>query len=311
MVIQMSDHITVLKEEAISYLNVHPNGIYVDATLGGGGHSEGILTRLKDGHLYAFDQDTEAIKRATSRLEQFANITIIQDNFVNLKARLEEYAIDGIDGILFDLGVSSFQFDTPERGFSYQFDHRLDMRMNQNESLSAYQIINTYSEPDLAKIIFQYGEEPFARIIARQIVRKRLEKPIETTLELVDVIKQSLPEKVLKKKGHPAKQTFQALRIAVNDELGVLRMALKDAVSLLSPGGRIVTISFHSLEDRICKQLFRELSSDLTPKDVMILPSERPILSLITKHVITPSEGEILANNRAKSAKLRAAEKTR
>lgn len=306
----MSEHITVLKETAINYLNIKPEGTYVDATLGGGGHSEAILKHLKNGRLFAFDQDQEAIERAKARLASFANVTIIQDNFVNIKARLQELSVTQMDGILFDLGVSSFQFDTPERGFSYQFDHRLDMRMDQRGALTAADIVNTYSEKDLAHILFQYGEEPFARIIARKIIQRRAEKPIETTFELVEVIKRSLPDKVLRKKGHPAKQTFQALRIAVNDELGVLRRALNDAVTMLAPGGRIVTIAFHSLEDRICKTLFRDLSSISVPKGVMILPTEKPILSLITRHVVSPSEAEISANNRAKSAKLRAAEKT-
>jgi 16S rRNA (cytosine1402-N4)-methyltransferase len=238
-------------------------------------------------------------------------LTVIQDNFVNIKSNLQMLNVDSIDGILFDLGVSSFQFDTPERGFSYQYDHQLDMRMNQDASLDAYEIVNTYSEKAIADILFQYGEEPFARIIARNIVKNRAMKPISTTLELVEVVKQSLPDKVLRKKGHPAKQTFQALRIAVNDELAVLRLALTDAISLLKPGGRIVTITFHSLEDRICKLLFRDLSTITIPKGVMILPTEKPLISLVTKHVVTPSETEIVANNRAKSAKLRAAEKNR
>lgn len=305
----MAEHISVLKQEAIEALNIREDLIYVDMTLGGGGHSEAILKKLSTGKLYAIDQDEYAIAYAKQRLNSYQNITYIQSNFENMREALKEYHVTGIDGILFDLGVSSFQFDLPERGFSYHFDSPLDMRMDQNQALSAYEIVNTYSQEELSKIFFEYGEEPFGKSIARRIVETRAKMPIETTFQLVDIIKKSLPSKVLNKKGHPAKQTFQALRIAVNNELGVFEKALRDSIALLNPGGRIVVITFHSLEDRICKQVFKEYSTIEVPKGLPIIVTEKPILTLINKKVIVPGEDELKNNNRAHSAKMRVAEK--
>jgi len=305
----MAEHVSVLKQEAIEALNIRQDKIYVDMTLGGGGHSEAILNQLTTGHLYAFDQDEFAIDFAKKRLSAFSNITYIQSNFEYLKDEMKEYHITGVDGFLFDLGVSSFQFDLPERGFSYQFDNPLDMRMDQGQSLTAYEIVNTYTYESLSKIFFEYGEEPFARSIAKRIVETRLSMPIETTFQLVDIIKKSLPSKILHKKGHPAKQTFQALRIAVNNELGVFEKALRDSISMLNPGGRIVVITFHSLEDRICKQIFREYSTIDIPKGLPIIVTEIPTLTLINKKVILAGDSELENNNRAHSAKMRVAEK--
>jgi len=310
MVILMKVHVPVLLEEAIEYLNIRGDGIYVDMTLGGGGHSEEILKRLTKGHLFAFDQDEYALEKAKGRLLKYANITYIRDNFCSLSARLKIHNVSGVDGILFDLGVSSFQFDIPERGFSYQLDSPLDMRMDHNSPLDAKTIVNEYSEKELTDIFFRFGEEPFSRQIARSIMTSRKEQPIMTTLQLVDVIKKALPERILRQKGHPAKQTFQALRIAVNDELNVLQKALVQAIDLLNPGGRLVTIAFHSLEDRIIKNIFKEKATISVPKGVPLIVLDTPPLKLVTKHVVKPSEAEVLANNRAHSARLRAVEKT-
>ena len=304
-----STHVPVLLREAINALAIKPDGIYIDATLGGGGHSEAILDRLTTGRLIAFDQDVYAIEKAQERLRNHANITFINANFADLAERLTDCGITAVDGILYDLGVSSFQFDTPERGFSYQHDAPLDMRMDQSATFSAYDIVNDWSADEIADILFRYGEESFGRQIARAIVKARNPEPIRTTFELVAVIKSALPAKVLAKKGHPAKQTFQALRIAVNDELGAFARSLEQAVDLIHPGGRIVVITFHSLEDRIAKTFFRDRSTIVIPKGLAIIPTERPLLRLINNHVVIPSESELLANNRAKSAKLRAVEK--
>lgn len=306
----MNEHVPVLLQEAIHYLDLHDDGTYVDATLGGGGHSEAILRQLRKGRLFAFDQDDYALERAKTRLKHYDNVVFIRDNFRNLRARLQEQGVDSVDGILFDLGVSSFQFDIPERGFSYQFDAPLDMRMDPSGELDARQIVNEYPEARISEILFRYGEEPFARKIARKIVEARAKTPIATTFQLVDTVKSALPEKVLRQKGHPAKQTFQALRIAVNDELRALEAALQQAIQILKPAGRLVTITFHSLEDRICKTIFRDFATINVPKGLPVLITEKPVLKLLTKHVVTPSEAEILANNRAHSAKLRAVEKT-
>lgn len=306
-----SNHVSVLLNEAIDGLSIKSNGIYVDCTLGGGGHSSEILKRIKDGHLYAFDQDPYAISRSSARLSQISdNFTIIEDNFLNIKKDLEGYGISSVDGVLYDLGVSSFQFDIPERGFSYNHDAILDMRMNTNQTLTAKDIVNDYSFNDLRRIFYLYGEEPFSKEIARNIEKERKVKPIETTLELVEIIKKALPAKALRKKGHPAKQVFQALRIAVNNELDVFTKSLEDSLSILKSGGRIVVISFNSLEDRICKQLFKEkVSSDL-PSDLPIKDSEiKREFKLINTKVITPSEEELRSNNRSHSAKMRIIEK--
>jgi 16S rRNA (cytosine1402-N4)-methyltransferase len=302
-------HATVLLKETVDLLSVRPGGIYVDATLGGGGHSEEILSRLTYGRLYAFDRDDYAIARASSRLSRFANITYVKSDFAHLAEELEARGITAIDGIVYDLGVSSFQFDMPDRGFSYRNDAPLDMRMDRDASLSARDIVNGWSAADLADILFRYGEESFARPIANAIVAARKTKAIETTGELVDIIRSVLPAKILAKKGHPAKQAFQALRIAVNDELGQLSASLQQAVGLLNPGGRIAVITFQSLEDRIVKRYFRSLAVIEVPKGLPVMTTEKPLLRLVNEHVLIPSEAEISANNRAKGAKLRVAEK--
>jgi 16S rRNA (cytosine1402-N4)-methyltransferase len=308
-VIQLEKHIPVLLDEVIENLNIRDGLTYVDMTLGGAGHSSVILSKIPNGHLYGFDQDDFAIKKAKEKLADFSNYSIIKDNFYNAKSRLNEIGINQVDGILFDLGVSSFQFDIPERGFSYKFDNELDMRMNQNSSLTAKEIVNTYSYENLVLILFKYSEEKYARRIVKNIIREREIKPINTTFELVDVIKKSLPNKVLSKKGHPAKKTFQALRIAVNDELNVFASALENAIELLAPKGRIAVITFHSLEDRICKQIFRKHSTIDIPEGVPIIVTEKPLLKLINRKVIVAKESELEYNNRAHSAKLRVVEK--
>lgn len=308
----MSDqykHVSVLLNESIDMLNIKPDGIYVDMTLGGGGHSEAILNRLSTGKLIGFDQDIYAINKAKERLKSYPNMIYVNQNFVHVKSALAELNISQVDGFIYDLGVSSFQFDIPERGFSYQYDSPLDMRMNQESDLTAHHIVNEYSFEDILQILYRYGEEPNARLIASGIVKFRQLKPINTTFELVEVIKKSLPMKILSKKGHPAKQTFQALRIAVNDELRVFETSLRQAIDLLAPKGRIAVITFHSLEDRICKQIFKELSVIEVPKGLPIIITEKPLLRLVNNHVITASETELNNNNRAKSAKLRVCEK--
>lgn len=302
----MSEHITVLKEEAVEALNIKDDGIYVDATLGGGGHSSLILSKLKKGHLYSFDQDDYAISRAKEKLDTVGNnYTIIKSNFVNLKERLNELGVYHIDGILYDLGVSSFQFDMEERGFSYRLDGPLDMRMNQNQELSAKTIVNEWPVSKLIEIFYRYGEEKFAKQIAFQIDKVRREKEISTTFELVDIIKSALPQKVLKQKGHPAKQVFQALRVAVNDELTVFEKSLLDALDMLNSDGRAVVITFQSLEDRICKSIFKEKSTLDIPEGVPIIIKEEAPFELISRKPILPSDEELNNNNRSHSAKMR------
>ena len=301
------EHITVLLEKAIEQLNIKEDGIYVDCTLGGAGHSSLILSKLKSGHLYSFDQDDFAINIAKERLDKIGkNYTIIRSNFVNIKAELEKLGVTKVDGILYDLGVSSFQFDDAKRGFSYNSDAKLDMRMDSSKNFSAHDIVNKYSYDELVRIFYMYGEEPFSKQIARKIIENR---PINTTLELVEVIKKALPQKVLNSKGHPAKRIFQALRIEVNDELKVFEKSLNDAINLLNIDGRVVVISFHSLEDRICKTIFKDNSTINIPKGLPIINKELPKLELITKHPITPSIDELENNNRAHSAKMRVARK--
>ena len=303
-------HYSVLLHEAVKELNINPDGIYVDCTLGGGGHSSLILNSLKNGHLYAFDQDIYAINRAKERLDKIGNnYTIINANFKELKKELNNIGVNSIDGIIYDLGVSSFQLDIPERGFSYRFDAPLDMRMDQRKELNAYKIVNEYSFNDLVSIFYRYGEEPFSKQIARKIEEARKTKPISTTFELVDVIKSALPQKVLNKKGHPAKQVFQALRIAVNDELRVFEDSINDALDMLNSKGRAVVITFQSLEDRICKTVFKERSTLNIPKGVPILIKEGAPFELITRHPILPSEEELSENLRSHSAKMRVIEK--
>ena len=305
------NHISVLLNESIQQLNIKKNGVYVDCTLGGGGHSSEILKRIPNGHLYAFDQDSFAINTADEKLKKIAsNYTIINENFVNIKVALEEENVYGVDGILYDLGVSSFQLDIPERGFSYRFDGPLDMRMDQTAELDAYTVVNTYDEKSLVRILFEYGEEKFARLIARKIVSEREKKPIETTLELVEIIKKALPASALRNSSHPAKQTFQAIRIEVNHELDILKKALEDGLSLLNKNGRMVVITFHSLEDRIVKKLFKEKTTLQLPKDLPYIPEGYEIeFKLINSKVILPSESEISNNLRSHSAKMRVIEK--
>lgn len=304
-------HYSVLLKESIDLLNIKPDGIYVDCTLGGGGHSLEVLKRLTTGHLYAFDQDKYAIKKAEERLALYKDkLTIINSNFANIKSELLELGIDHVDGVLYDLGVSSFQFDIPDRGFSYRFDGPLDMRMNQDDGLSCYDVVNTYSESELRKIFYEYGEEKFAPSIAKNIVKSRAIKPIETTFELVDVIKKSLPAAVLRKSGHPAKQTFQALRIEVNGELDVLKESLEASLSILKENGRVVVITFQSLEDRIVKQLFKKYTTLDIPKGLPYVPDYMKLeYKLVNNKVILPSVEELSENNRSHSAKLRAIEK--
>lgn len=305
------NHISVLLNESIQQLNIKKNGVYVDCTLGGGGHSSEILKRIPNGHLYAFDQDSFAINTADEKLKKIAsNYTLINENFVNIKVALEEENVYGVDGILYDLGVSSFQLVIPERGFSYRFDGPLDMRMDQTAELDAYTVVNTYDEKSLVRILFEYGEEKFARLIARKIVSEREKKPIETTLELVEIIKKALPASALRNSSHPAKQTFQAIRIEVNHELDILKKALEDGLSLLNKNGRMVVITFHSLEDRIVKKLFKEKTTLQLPKDLPYIPEGYEIeFKLINSKVILPSESEISNNLRSHSAKMRVIEK--
>lgn len=310
----MSNHISVLLNEAIDSLNIKPDGIYVDLTLGRGGHSKEILRRLPCGRLFAFDKDEEAIKESTANLKDFDNITIIRDDFRNFKSNLESLGITKVDGILMDLGVSSPQFDDADRGFSYKEDARLDMRMDQRQTLDAYKIVNTYSIEDLTRIFREYGEDKFSYPIAKRIVKEREKAPIETTGQLVDIIKASKPPKELLKKGHPAKQIFQALRIEVNDELGALKIAIRDALEMLNVGGRVVVITFHSLEDRIVKNAFNEVAKIEGNRHlVFVLPKEedQPKYHLVNNKVITASEIEVENNPRSKSAKLRAIERDR
>ena len=310
----MSNHVSVLLNEAIDNLNIKANGVYVDLTLGRGGHSKEILRRIPCGHLYAFDKDEEAIKESSENLKEFDNKTIIREDFRYFKNSLNELGINEVDGILMDLGVSSPQFDESERGFSYKEEARLDMRMDTRQTLDAYQVVNTYSLNELARIFREYGEDKFSYQIARKIVSQREISPIETTTQLVDLIKSVKPMKELLKKGHPAKQIFQALRIEVNDELGALKDALKDALSMLKVGGRIVVITFHSLEDRIVKNAFAEVSKiEGSRHNVFARPSleDEPKYRLVNNKVIIPSDIEMENNPRSKSAKLRAIERSR
>ena len=306
----MYKHVSVLLEEAIDYLNIKKDGIYVDCTLGGGGHSFEILKRLEGGHLYCFDQDDYAIKRAMEKLDPLKkNYTIIKSNFVHIKEKLGNLGIEKIDGVLYDLGVSSFQFDIPDRGFSYKYDAPLDMRMNQNQELTAETIVNEYGFHDIQNLLYRYADEKNAKLIARRIEAVREEKRIKTTFELVDVIKTALPYKVLSKKGHPAKKTFQALRIAVNDELRVFEDSFNDALDMLNPEGRGVVITFHSLEDRIAKTIMRERTTIDVPIHMPMMPDVKAEYELLHRKVILPTEEELADNNRAHSAKLRAIKK--
>ncbi len=308
----MFSHETVLLKETVDGLNIKKNGIYVDCTLGGGGHSGYILRMLENtGRLYCFDQDEEAIKHTSDKLkEQYNNFTIINSNFRMIKEKLSELGVTKVDGILMDLGISSHQVDKDYRGFSYHQDAKLDMRMNQNAIISAYDIVNTSDENELANILYKYGDEKFSRKIAHNIVKSRGNKPIETTLELVDIIKMSIPAK-FKRDKHPARKTFQALRIAVNDEIGSLEDCLEKGYEMLNPGGRLSIITFHSLEDRVVKEFINKFSK--APEQIKKLPvminDFKPTLKKITRKPIVPTVDEIEVNNRARSAKLRIAEK--
>ena len=300
-------HISVLLKESIEELNIKEDGIYVDCTLGYAGHSSEILKRIKKGHLFAFDQDQEAINSSNEKLSKIGdNFTIIKSNFKYMKEKLESLGITEVDGILFDLGVSSPQLDNVERGFSYHHDAKLDMRMDQSNPFSAYDVVNTYSDKELARIFFEYGEEKYSNSIAKNIVKYREAKPIETTLELVDIIKKSVPEKYSRDK-HPARKVFQAIRIEVNHELEILKQAILDAASMLKVDGRLCIITFHSLEDRIVKNTFKELTTvDDMVKGLPNIPDKYlKDYELVTRKSIVPSNEEIENNNRSRSSKLR------
>ena len=308
-------HITELLNEAVDGLNIKPDGTYVDCTLGGGGHSGLILSKLSEnGKLYSFDQDITAINFNKDKFKEeneLGKINFIKSNFRNISEELNKRNILGVDGILYDLGVSSPQFDNADRGFSYNYDAPLDMRMDQSQSLTARDVVNDWSYEQLVRIFFRYGEEKFAKSIARRIEKVRQQTPIETTGQLVDLIKEAIPAKARRKGGHPAKKTFQAIRIAVNDELGALEESLEQALDLLNPGGRISVITFQSLEDRLVKVMFKQKTSlpELPPGLPVIPDSQKVEYKLITRKPIVPSEDEITHNNRAHSAKLRIIEK--
>ncbi|MGZ0049994.1 16S rRNA (cytosine(1402)-N(4))-methyltransferase RsmH [Brevibacillus gelatini] len=306
-------HVTVLRDEAVDGLNIRPGGIYVDCTLGGAGHSSLIASRLTEGgRLIAVDQDDWAHDNARERLAPYMDkVTLVKSNFRHLKEIVKDLGLTGVDGVLFDLGVSSPQLDEGERGFSYNADAPLDMRMDQQATLSAYDIVNEWDEEELARIIWLYGEEKFSRRIARQIVQQRKKQPIRTTGELVELIKEGIPAAARRTGGHPAKRTFQAIRIAVNDELDAFKEAVTDAIDILNPGGRVSVITFHSLEDRICKQVYQDYSKGCTcpPSFPICTCGNEAIVKVITRKPILPSEEELAANPRARSAKLRVAEK--
>ena len=304
-------HISVLLNESISSLNLKENSIVVDATLGYGGHSSNILDRINKGYLFAFDQDSEAIRYSTDRLKNIGtNFTIIKSNFVNMKKELEKLGVNHVDAVLFDLGVSSPQLDDKSRGFSFHEDAKLDMRMDKDQKLSAYEVVNNYSEKELTNIFYKYGEDKFSKNIARKIVKYRKTKKIESTLELVEIIKSAVPIKYRINK-HPARQIFQAIRIEVNHELDVIEPALEQALSLLNVGGRVAVITFHSLEDRIVKNYFKKMTKiDEKVKGMPNIPEEYlPNYKLVINKAITPSEEEIKNNPRARSSKLRVIEK--
>ncbi|AZJ22014.1 16S rRNA (cytosine(1402)-N(4))-methyltransferase [Bacillus wiedmannii] len=309
----MFKHVTVLLKETVDGLDIKPGGTYVDCTLGGGGHSSYLLSQLTEGgRLIAFDQDEIAIQNAKERFSSYGEQFItVKSNFRYLSEKLQELGITEVDGILFDLGVSSPQLDTPERGFSYHHDAPLDMRMDQDAPLTAYDVVNSWSYEQLVRIFFQYGEEKFSKQIVRKIEAYRENKAIETTGELVELIKEGIPAPARRTGGHPAKRVFQAIRIAVNDELKVFEEALESAIEMVKPGGRVSVITFHSLEDRICKTTFkRNSTTPQLPPGLPIIPDEfKPKLKLITRKPILPSDIELEENNRARSAKLRIAEK--
>ena len=305
------NHYSVLLQETIENLNIKPDGIYVDGTLGGGGHAYEVCKRLSGGKFYGIDQDDAAIQAASERLSVYGQmVTVIRNNYCNARAALAEQGVEKVDGIVLDLGVSSYQLDTGERGFSYRFDAPLDMRMDRRQTLTAKDIVNTYSEMDLFRIIRDYGEDKFAKNIAKHIVAARQSKEIETTGELNEIIKAAIPAK-MRQNGHPSKQTYQAIRIECNRELEVLKNALDDLINLLNPGGRLCIITFHSLEDRIVKTAFKNKENPCT------CPAEFPVCvcgkvpsgKVVSKKPILPSKEELEVNSRSKSAKLRVFEK--
>lgn len=306
------NHVSVLLNETIEGLNIKPDGIYADGTLGGAGHSYQIVSKLNGlGRLIGFDQDEDAIKASTERLKEFKNVTIVRSNYRNMKEELNNRGIEKVDGILLDLGVSSYQLDTVSRGFSYKEEAPLDMRMDNRNEVTARDIVNNYSQGDLFRIIRDYGEDKFAANIAKHIVMNREVKPIETTTELAEIVKAAIPMKFRKQGGHPAKQTFQAIRIELNSELSVLKESLMDMIDLLNPNGRICIITFHSLEDRIVKNIFKEAEDPCTcPKNFpTCVCGKKSKGKVITRKPILPSEEELKLNLRSKSAKLRIFEK--
>ncbi|RLK62939.1 16S rRNA (cytosine(1402)-N(4))-methyltransferase RsmH [Atopobacter sp. AH10] len=315
----MFEHITVLKNEAIDLLNVNPQGSYIDCTFGGGGHTSYLLNALdKEGRVIAFDQDLLALMNGFDRFSEEIDaerLRLIHRNFRELGPCLDELNISTVDGIVFDLGVSSPQLDIPERGFSYRFDAPLDMRMDQRQSLTAREIVNEWPYEELVRIFYRYGEERFSKQIAREIEKRRGKKPIESTLELVDIIKTAIPAPARRKGGHPAKRIFQAIRIAVNDELSAVEEAVTEGLKRLKVGGRMSVITFHSLEDGLVKSIFKEASSikDDMPKNLPILPTEQRTASyrLVTKKPILPSQEEMAGNSRSESAKLRVIERVK
>lgn len=312
----MFEHKTVLLEETINGLAVNPDGVYVDCTLGGGGHAEYLLTKLgTKGHLYAFDQDQQALEYVQKKLKKYIEqdqLTLIQSNFRSIKSALNEKGISVVDGIYYDLGVSSPQFDQADRGFSYRMDARLDMRMNRQQSLSAFEVVNEWDYDDLVRIIYRYGEEKFAKRIARCIEAQRKVQAIETTGQLAELVKEAIPAATRRSGGHPAKRTFQAIRIAVNDELMALEESLDQGLSLLSQHGRLAVISFHSLEDRLVKQMFKQVSSvPETPRNLPILTQQEAEYRLVNRKPIVADAIELAENRRAHSAKLRIIERVR
>lgn len=305
-------HVSVLLDECIEGLNIKSDGIYVDGTMGGAGHSSEIIKKLSEnGTLIGIDQDTCALKASSERLKEYKNVTFVHDNFKNIKKVLSDLGINGVDGILLDLGVSSYQLDEPERGFSYMHDAPLDMRMNADNEFCAWNVVNEYSKEDLIRIIRDFGEERWASRIAEFIVEARAEKNIDTTFELVDVIKAAIPASARRDGPHPAKRTFQAIRIEVNGELDILQQALNDCIEMLNSRGRLCVITFHSLEDRITKTVYKKNQNPCTcpPEFPVCICNKKPTIKIITKKPIIPSENEIDTNPRSRSAKLRIAEK--
>ncbi len=305
-------HRSVLLQECIDALDIKPDGIYLDGTLGGAGHSSQIAKRLTTGRLIGVDRDTVALEAARERLAPYMDrVTLVHSNFSEIASILDDLGLTKIDGMLFDLGVSSPQLDDGSRGFSYMADAPLDMRMNRQDALSAYDVVNGWPREELRRILFDYGEERYAPLIAAAIERRREQAPIETTLELVDVIRSAMPNKALREKQHPAKRSFQAIRIAVNDELGSVERMMKDAVERLAPGGRLAVITFHSLEDRIVKSGMQNAARGCTcpPEFPVCVCGNKPKVKILTKKPIVSGEEELAENPRARSAKLRVAEK--